>query len=317
MTSIASDGHAPSHHLAGIVLRPLVTRAELEACVTLQTEVWGEGFADVTSPALLKVVQEVGGVAAGAFTEEDDRLEGFVFGVSGFRDGRPAHWSHMLAVRPGHRGRGLGVLLKRYQRELLLEVGIDTVFWTFDPLVARNAHLNLARLGAGVERYVRDYYGAGGDSALSSGIGTDRMIVRWELTSERVTRALAEDGRPEPARQAAVGADPSLDPARSPIVDVVEQADGSVDPWWPEGDDRDGSLASWQGAPALRVEIPADILAVRDRDLEQARGWRRASRHALEAALDRGYRVETLVRAVPSAGETSRRCWYLLLRGEP
>ena len=310
MTSIASDGQAPSRHPAGIVLRPLVTHAELEACVALQTEVWGEGFADVTSPALLKVVQEVGGVAAGAFSADEDRLEGFVFGVSGVRGGRPAHWSHMLAVRPGHRGRGLGVLLKRYQRELLLEAGIETVFWTFDPLVARNAHLNLVRLGAGIERYVRDYYGTGGDSALSAGIGTDRMIVRWELASERATRALARDGR-------AGATDRPADPARAPVVDVVERADGSVDPWWPEGDDGDGPVAAWRELPAVRVEIPADILAVRDRDPERARGWRRASRHALEAALGRGYRVETLIRAAPIGGETPRRCWYLLLRGEP
>ena len=305
MTASSTDGRTPSRRRDGIVLRPLHRRSELEACVGLQKEVWGEGFADVTSPALLKVVQEVGGVAAGAFSEPGDRLEGFVFGVSGLRDSRPAHWSHMLAVRPEGRGRGLGALLKRHQRELLLAVGIDTVFWTFDPLIARNARLNLARLGASIERYVRDYYGPGGDSALSSGIGTDRMIVRWDLASERVARALA-------------GARPDLpvEPAEVPVINVIEEGGGVATPSWSEPHEV-GAPEPWEAAPAVRVEVPADVLAVRDRDPERARAWRRASRRALEAALARGFRVETFVRAASAGGDGPPRCWYLLVRGTP
>jgi len=289
-----------------VVLRPLATRTELTACVTLQKAVWGEEFGDVTSPSLLKIVQEVGGVAAGAFSTADDRLEGFVFGVSGLRKGRPAHWSHMLAVRPETRSRGLGARLKRYQRERLLEVGIDTVFWTYDPLMARNAHLNLARLGAGIERYVRDYYGSGDDSALSAGIGTDRMVVRWELASERVKKALAGQRPVLPA-----------EPFQTPVVNVARGLDGTVEP---VDDTARIEPSAWAEAAAVRVEIPADILAVREESPELARTWRRASRHALEAALDRGFRVATFLRSTPGAswagGSEPARCWYLLVREE-
>jgi len=289
----------------GVELRPLLTRAELEACVALQKEVWGEEFADVTSPALLKVVQAIGGVAAGAFRRSDGRLEGFIFGVSGVLDGRPTHWSHMLAVREEHRGKGLGVRLKWFQRDLLLAVGVETVFWTFDPLVARNAHLNLVRLGASIDRYERDYYGEGGDSTLSAGLGTDRLVVRWELRSERTERALAGEA---PGEGAAASA--------GPVLNVRPAPGGGTEPALPGAAAGD---APWAAEPAVQVEIPAFIIAVRDHDATRAKAWRAASRAAFEACFEHGYRVETLVRVPPGspgAEDHEKRCRYVLVRGE-
>ena len=73
---------------------------------------------------------------------------GFVFGMTGVQDGRLVHWSDLLAVRPEARDRGLGRRLKLYQRSLVAELGVTRMLWTYDPLVARNAHLNLNALGA-------------------------------------------------------------------------------------------------------------------------------------------------------------------------
>jgi predicted GNAT superfamily acetyltransferase len=94
-------------------------------------------------------------IAAGAFDESDEML-GFVFGLTGIRDGRPIHWSHMLGVHPEARGRGIGRMLKEHQRKLLRERGVPTIFWTFDPLAVGNAHLNLNLLGARVVEHVVD-----------------------------------------------------------------------------------------------------------------------------------------------------------------
>jgi predicted GNAT superfamily acetyltransferase len=151
--------------------------------VKLQERVWGVG--DETIPAIMLVVsQKVGAVAAGAF-DRRQRLVGCVFGLTGVRHRRLAHWSHMLAVRPGARNRGIGRLLKRYQRRRVLAQGVTTMYWTFDPLVARNAHFNLNRLGARVEEYVVDMYGSGRHSPVDRAIGTDRFIVRWDLKAAR------------------------------------------------------------------------------------------------------------------------------------
>ena len=100
-----------------------------------------------------------------------------MFGITGVQEGQLVHWSHMLAVERAYRDHGLGRRLKECQRELLRELGVDTIYWTFDPLVARNAHLNLNRLGTTVREYVPDMYGDTG-SPLHT-FGTDRFVVAW------------------------------------------------------------------------------------------------------------------------------------------
>jgi predicted GNAT superfamily acetyltransferase len=170
-------------------LREISALEELQACVQLQRDTWGSNFSELVPAALLRVAQKVGGITAGAF-DPQDRLAGFVFGLTGVEARTPVHWSDMLAVRSDLRSQGLGEALKRYQRELLLARGIRRMYWTFDPLESRNAHLNFHRLGAVTREYRRDYYGDT-DSPLHEGIGTDRLVALWELDSERVAAHLA------------------------------------------------------------------------------------------------------------------------------
>ncbi len=170
----------------GIVIRRVETQAEYEECVRIQDETWGAGFSERVPSAILKVSQYLGGVTAAAFdgAAADARILGFVFGMTGIRDGQLVHWSDMLAVRPEARDHGIGRQLKLYQRSLVAELGVTQILWTFDPLVSRNAHLNLNALGARVTDYVPDMYGADTGSALHQGIGTDRFVVAWEVGGE-------------------------------------------------------------------------------------------------------------------------------------
>jgi predicted GNAT superfamily acetyltransferase len=272
----------------GTILRPLSSdRGELEACVALQYAIWGDGFSDVASPQILRIVQAMGGVVAGAFLPDGDgaagaagELLGFVFGITGFEEGRPLHCSHMLAVLPEARGRDLGYRLKLYQRERLLPLGIDVVRWTFDPLVSKNAHLNLARLGARPVDYLLDYYGSGEDSALSAGLGTDRFLVEWRL----------RESPPEAPQE------PGPEVRDAP---VVNEAPGAAD-----------------DEPVVRVEVPGDIQAVRRESAEDARGWRATTRRAFQDRLARGYRVTGFYRA---GGQDPRgdggRSFYVLRKG--
>jgi len=98
----------------------------------------------------------------------------------------------MLAVLPEYRNAGLGRRLKLAQRDDALERGIDRMEWTFDPLEIKNAHLNIARLGAIARLYMRNIYGPS-TSPLQGGLPTDRLVVEWWLRSERVRRALGEE----------------------------------------------------------------------------------------------------------------------------
>ncbi|HEX4684247.1 MAG TPA: hypothetical protein VH277_16130 [Gemmatimonadaceae bacterium] len=171
---VAADatGYTPR---SDVEIRPLRSTQDFEACVELQREVWGFGQGDVVPSSLLHVVEYVGGIAAGAFGDNGELL-GFVFGMSGLRDGELAHWSHMLAVRESHRDSGLGRALKEYQRSAMGAVGIRRIYWSFDPLMAKNAHFNINRLGASVVEYVPDMYGVT-SSPLHLGLPTDRLIV--------------------------------------------------------------------------------------------------------------------------------------------
>ena len=269
-----------------VTLRPLRSHEDYERCVKLQRETWGRDFTELVPPSILRVVQEVGGIAAGAFDERGELL-GFVFGVSGVRNGRPAHWSDMLAVRPDARGLGLGRELKAHQRRELLENGIEVAYWTYDPLEARNAHLNINRLGARPVEYVPDMYGDTG-STLHGGIGTDRLVVEWDLRSSRVERALASG----------LAADESTRVPAHETASILN-ADASGRP-------RASSLAG-PGTSPVRIEVPGDIQAVKRSSLEMARAWRAATRGAFQRTLGEGWRVTGFYR-----DGTTERCFYVM-----
>ena len=181
---------------ADIEYRHLESDQDYEACMVLQAETWGRDFNELVPPTILKISQKMTGVAAGAF--RGGSMLGFVYGLSGARGGRPAHWSHMLAVTREARGLGLGKGLKFFQRDYLLANGVEVMFWTYDPLVARNANLHLNRLGALPVEYVLDMYGESTGSDLHSDLGTDRFIVSWEFASTRVARILESPTRSWP-----------------------------------------------------------------------------------------------------------------------
>lgn len=249
---------------AGIEIRPLATREECDACVALQRSTWGDDFTDVVPQSILKVSQRVGGVALGAFGGNGEIL-GFVFGLTGVERGRVVHWSDMLAVVPRARNLGLGRRLKEAQRKIVRELGGDVIYWTFDPLIARNAHLNFNRLGARLGDYVVDMYGIT-DSPLHGGVPTDRIIVAWPTRDVEIEERLNEA-----ARTLA-----SSDAVSAQIVteDWIEETEGaSILPH------------------SLRVEAPLDgerQLVDRSPD---ARVWRESVRRGLLWTLGAGYSV--------------------------
>jgi predicted GNAT superfamily acetyltransferase len=267
-----------------VSLRALSRSADYDAAVELQRRTWGSDFSDVVPASILKISQKVGGISAGAFAG-DGSLLGLIYGLTGIRDGRPLHWSHMMAVAPEARDLGIGTRLKAYQRELLLPLGVEEVEWTFDPLEARNAHLNFNHLGAEVEEYVQDMYEGETGSELWRGIGTDRLILVWRIASARVEGALADRraGAAEPFRAA-------------PVLN--------------EGNLEHGELPAEPGARRVRIEVPPNIQELKESDLAEAAAWRASSRWAFESCLARGYRVEAFYRD-PESG----RCFYCLEAG--
>lgn len=161
-------------------IRDLSGMSEFSLAEALQRAVWGED--DLADPYdLMMVIQHEGGFAAGAFL--GDELVGYAFGFP-TRERHIQH-SHRLAVLPHAQGMGLGTKLKWYQRDWCLKHGITHVRWTFDPLRARNAALNIGRLGAVVTTYYPDYYGK--MVGINAGTPSDRLLADWYLDTPYVS----------------------------------------------------------------------------------------------------------------------------------
>jgi predicted GNAT superfamily acetyltransferase len=170
---------------AGVELRPLTSVEDADRINDVIQSTWGGQRLD---REVVRALAASGNVPWGAF--DGARMIGFVLGWAGVdEDGLHVH-SHMLAAVPDHRHRGVGYTLKLAQRAQALDQGISLVRWTFDPLVARNAWLNIGKLGAVVDRFERDYYGEMTDD-LNAGERSDRFMVRWDLEREPGPRSVA------------------------------------------------------------------------------------------------------------------------------
>lgn len=178
----------------GIVIRDCASLEEFRQCVAVQRAVWGFADEDLIPVRFFVVAHKIEGQVIGAFAPSGE-LVGFCLAVPALRGGNVYLHSHMLAVLPEHRGRGLGRRLKLEQRRKALAQEIHWIEWTFDPLEIKNAHFNLERLGAIARRYVANQYGIS-SSLLHRGLPTDRLVAEWWLESPRVV-ACAED-RPKP-----------------------------------------------------------------------------------------------------------------------
>jgi predicted GNAT superfamily acetyltransferase len=170
-----------------VEVRPLSSLEDVRAAAALFDRIWEERR--VMGAPLLRAMASHGGQVLGAFDGRD--LVGALVGLVGLTDdARPLLHSHITGVAPEAQHRGIGFALKQAQREWCLARGIDTVTWTFDPVVSRNARFNLHRLGAVAERFYRDYYGPM-DDAFNRGDRSDRLEVVWRLRSDRVEKAMA------------------------------------------------------------------------------------------------------------------------------
>jgi predicted GNAT superfamily acetyltransferase len=203
-------------------------------------------------------------------------MVGATVSFRGVHQGRPTLHSHITGIVPGSQLRGVGLALKLRQRAWALANAIESVTWTFDPLVARNAHFNLTKLGAEAGEYLVDFYGTLHDDP-NGGDATDRLLAVWRLASPRVARALS--GRtPAP-----------------PVEFLLREGAPVVLDMGAGGDPLLAGLAAWAGTIAARPDralarIPDDILAVRSRDRRQADAWRGALREVMTTLFAQGLR---------------------------
>ena len=243
--------------------------ADYEQCVEIQNRIW-----EIAVPAVeLITIHRYGGVCIGAF--DGDTMIGFVCGIVAREEDRVFHHSHMLAVVPEYRSRRIGETLKWKQRDRVLELGLDFINWTYDPLQAPNANLNINRLGVVIHQYYEDFYGDTG-SRLHGGLPTDRFEAEWNLESTRVHQA----------REGQLPAKP--DWGTLPRVNATAGEGESM---------RCETIVFDRDDSELLVEVPPVITTIMERDADLALDWRLKTRQIFKAYFKRGYAVDGFHRA--------------------
>ena len=249
---------------ADVVVRELYRMEQLRTAQRLFEAVWrpAEGNPSPMTGELLRALAHAGCYVVGAFA--GTRMVG---ASAGFFTAPPelALHSHITGVAPGHEHRGVGFALKVHQRAWALARGLATVTWTFDPLVARNAWFNLAKLGALPTAYLEDFYGPMTD-AINAGTASDRLLLAWRLQDPAVAAACAGRPRQPPPvlAEAALAVGPDLEPVATPTA-----------------------------ATAVTVAVPPDLEALGP---ELRRAWRAAVREALGGRLAAGAAVSGFLR---------------------
>jgi predicted GNAT superfamily acetyltransferase len=271
-----------------VQIHPLVTMDALRGCEDLQRRVWGFPDLEVVPAAQMRAALHAGALVAGAFVGRE--LVGFLYGFPAFAHEaglRPSGLhSHMMAVVPEARGMGVGRRLKWFQRRWCVERDIDWVSWTFDPLQAGNARLNLEHLGVVVHEYHVDFYGVLG-GLLSGELPTDRFVALWRLRSTRVA--------------ARAGVDPHAAASRmegdAPGRRIPPRADAAAAWALARAADRDvpAAVATGLDAAAVWVAAPRDIGGQRVAERDGARAWGEAFRTVSVDLVARGYEARDFV----------------------
>lgn len=268
---------------AGLVLRELASHSDLHEVERIQREVWGLDDLEVVPNSQLRAALHAGGQLGGAFIGEV--LVGFSYGFLASPHGRlmagAGLHSHMAAVRPAARGRGIGQALKWQQRAWCLERGLEWITWTFDPLQARNANLNLHHLGALGIDYLVNFYGPMG-GPLGGG-RSDRLLAFWPLAGRKVT-AIAEGWSP---REPAVGSLASASALEGSPVWALRSssAEWNAEPMVELSDERLARTA----AAGARVMVAAPPEAGGAAAPERAERWQDAFVRTIVPLFEAGY----------------------------
>jgi predicted GNAT superfamily acetyltransferase len=261
-------------------IRELKTFDDCRAVTALEREVWGyTDSEDVVPPPVLIVSIKRGGILLGGF-DRAGAMKGFVYSIPAIKDGQLTQWSHMLGVTRDVRQGGLGLQLKRAQRDRARAMGIALIEWTFDPLQVVNASLNFTRLGVIVEEYEENIYGES-SSPLHQGSPTDRFVAEWHLNAPHVERRITSGGLV--ARDQSVAAAPIVNPSIPGTPLRPGTANLSID-------DR-----------RMLVEIPAGFAEIQAADPTLAHDWRLSTRAIFQHYFHLGYRAVDFFHAPKAA----------------
>jgi predicted GNAT superfamily acetyltransferase len=163
-----------------IRIRDLTLISDQKLARELFDNIWSQRSGTEITSNLLQAMVYSGSYLSGAFI--DDKCVGAAFAFPATTGGLHLH-SHMAAVLDEYRNQGVGYALKIDQWHWAKKNNYSEISWTFDPLVSRNAKLNLIKLGVNISSYHPNFYGDMPD-ALNAGDESDRLMVSWKVLGD-------------------------------------------------------------------------------------------------------------------------------------
>ncbi len=241
------------------IIKDLENAFDMEGLEDVQQSAWGYPDRDLTPASLFTVHAHMGGVVCAAFVVGSSVPVGFAYSFPAMYKGVLVQHSHMLAIRPEHQASGLATRLKLHQRSRAVAMGYSLMTWTFDPLLTKNARLNLGKLNARAVSYHPDWYALRG--GIYAGLPADRFFVEWDLTKIMLEKAKT-----------------------APSGTLVLEADSKAC----------ATMPNLQAEGVLLIQSPRDINVLKAQNLEAARTWREAHRVVFAHYFQCGYVVTDL-----------------------
>ena len=168
---------------SNISIRPLTSLADQALGRMIFDHTWAMDAGTEITPNLLQAMIHSGAYLSGAFIDGECVGAAFAFPAT---TGGPHLHSHMTAVIDKFRDKGIGHALKVDQYKWAKQNNYKEITWTFDPLVARNAKLNILKLGVDISAYYPNFYGDMPDE-LNAGDESDRVMASLKVVGDAPT----------------------------------------------------------------------------------------------------------------------------------
>lgn len=266
-----------------IEYRELKSFTEFRECISLQKKIFGVSEIDTFPPLILYVFARESppvGIVIGAFDKSprEEKLVGVFFGTAMLREN--AYYGLVGGVLPEYQGQNIGTELFRKLREIALSRNVQYFYWSYEPLEGNLAHTNYNKLGHLGIKYDESAYELTDDAPPDKNIPIDKILIKWELDSQRVREKKAGTYRGKIEIEKAL--------SKYPVIDENNFTDSNM----------------------VLVEIPENFIALKKTSFEKALYWRLSTRKIFNEYINkRGYWITEFY---SQKKEGERHNYYLL-----
>jgi predicted GNAT superfamily acetyltransferase len=243
-------------------IRQLNSWTELNEYLSVLENIWGLSDLDKESRVTLKALtmqHPKTGILLGCF--DGSKMIGIASGFACIET--DSIYCHMLGIIDDYRNTGAcdQLIIEFFKICLLLKK--NRLFWTFEPLSSKLAHIYLNKQGAQGIKYYENYYQASDE--LNKDVPLDRFLAQLELTEEKLQIIQQKKHEKKDFKEALLNI---------PIA----------------------SIGNFPDSNEVLVEIPKDFHLIKNQDINNALLWRSQTSIIFNEYVNkRGYQAVYLI----------------------